>query len=339
MVKRQKQKIWELVGKNTAVIASIAGLVGISIIAFVLLPMPSIQKDTEVEEDIRLIADTKYNHYTNGETVNIRGLVTDSDRIPLSKYDHAITIQIFFDDTLKEVAQITPLQNGTFSHSVETSWMSWENGQYTLKAFYDGNMAIESFNLKPSNPSKVTPTQIGKFEEMSCETLVEENSSGITIESKDVRDFVRQKINHCQSMQEQSVWYGQCSTTLLIANHNFKHLTDNVEWTLQHALDRCVNKGNLELADLPVSNQHVFCETADKHKICGELPVYSQPFKEVISWEELYQKVIENEKNFYNGVDCTVLFDTYDGKMHTVGWEVKKDVIFDRFDECKENEN
>ena len=102
----------------------------------------------------------------------------------------------------------------------------------SLKAFYDGNMATESFNVKSSNPSKVTPTQMEKFEEMSCEELVEVNSSGITIESKDVRNFVREKIDHCGSLQEQPVWYGECSTTLLIANHNFNPLTNNVERTL-----------------------------------------------------------------------------------------------------------
>ena len=76
-----------MVGKNTAVIASIAGLLAVSIVAFSLLSVPSIQEYIAVEDDIRVVADTKYNHYTNGETVNIWGKVTDADGMPFSKYE------------------------------------------------------------------------------------------------------------------------------------------------------------------------------------------------------------------------------------------------------------
>ncbi|BDQ31183.1 hypothetical protein NZNM25_01860 [Nitrosopumilus zosterae] len=143
-----------MVGKNTTVITTVVGLFGVSIIAFLLLSTPSDQKSIPVEDDIRIVADTKYNHYTNGETINIWGKIMNSKGMPLSEYNHAITLQILDDgDMLKEIAQVTPSSDGMFEHMISTDSSIWENGKYQLKAFYDQNLATAYFEIDGHRPN------------------------------------------------------------------------------------------------------------------------------------------------------------------------------------------
>ena len=81
--------------------------------------------------------------YLEGDTIVISGKVTS---IIL---DTPVVIQIFYDVTLVEVAQLQVAQDGSFTHTIIPEGQIWNNqGEYIVRATYGtGNTAEADFNF------------------------------------------------------------------------------------------------------------------------------------------------------------------------------------------------
>ena len=88
--------------------------------------------------------DTAKSLYAINEEIMILGHVDDIENINVP-----VTLQIMSpNNELVTIAQLKLNANGSFGDLVATGGSIWNNeGEYTIKAFYDGNKAETSFNL------------------------------------------------------------------------------------------------------------------------------------------------------------------------------------------------
>ena len=102
---------------------------------------------------------TNLDMYTEGEVVIVFGkIVNITENLPL-------TIQIFHNDKLIEVAQISVAQDGTFAKTFNASgplWMS--DGTYTVRGFYTTDQIMETsfefINLTVSSETSIFSVSI-----------------------------------------------------------------------------------------------------------------------------------------------------------------------------------
>ena len=97
---------------------------------------------------------TDANSYKEGETIVISGKVsTVITGTP-------VTMQIFNQDNLVDIAQITVAEDGNYSHTVRAEGPLWSKaGEYTIRAsFGEGNIAETQFTFSPKTETTETKT-------------------------------------------------------------------------------------------------------------------------------------------------------------------------------------
>ena len=97
---------------------------------------------------------TDANSYKEGETIVISGKVsTIITGTP-------VTMQIFNQDNLVDIAQITVAEDGNYSHTVRAEGPLWSKaGEYTIRAsFGEGNIAETQFTFSPKTETSETKT-------------------------------------------------------------------------------------------------------------------------------------------------------------------------------------
>ena len=90
-----------------------------------------------------LSVDVSNNSFEEGETIVISGKV--SIIVP----ERPVTIQIFNEGNLIEIAQLIVAQDGSFTHTIIAQGPQWQNeGDYTVRASYgEGNITEASFEF------------------------------------------------------------------------------------------------------------------------------------------------------------------------------------------------
>jgi len=104
--------------------------------------------------------ETNSNSYKEGETIVISGKVsTIITGTP-------VTMQIFGQDNLVDIAQITVAEDGNYSHTVRAEGPLWSKaGEYTIRvSFGEGNIAETQFTFSPKTETSETKT----FEVDAC---------------------------------------------------------------------------------------------------------------------------------------------------------------------------
>ena len=94
------------------------------------------------------------NSYNEGETIVISGKVsTIITGTP-------VTMQIFGQDNLVDIAQITVAEDGNYSHTVRAEGPLWSKaGEYTIRvSFGEGNIAETQFTFSPKTETSETKT-------------------------------------------------------------------------------------------------------------------------------------------------------------------------------------
>ena len=97
---------------------------------------------------------TDANSYKEGETIVISGKVsTIITGTP-------VTMQIFSQDNLVDIAQITVAEDGNYSHTVRAEGPLWSKaGEYTIRvSFGEGNIAETQFTFSPKTETSETKT-------------------------------------------------------------------------------------------------------------------------------------------------------------------------------------
>lgn len=98
--------------------------------------------------------ETDANSYKEGETIVISGKVsTIITGTP-------VTMQIFSQDNLVDIAQITVAEDGNYSHTVRAEGPLWSKaGEYTIRvSFGEGNIAETQFTFSPKTETSETKT-------------------------------------------------------------------------------------------------------------------------------------------------------------------------------------
>ena len=90
-----------------------------------------------------LSVSTSESTYEEGETIVISGEVSAIIG------ETPVTIQVFFENNLIEIAQLSVAQDGSYSHTVNAEGPLWGNdGEYTIRASYGvGNIAEINFDF------------------------------------------------------------------------------------------------------------------------------------------------------------------------------------------------
>ena len=101
-----------------------------------------------------ITVETDDNNYDEGDTIVISGKITTMVG------NTPVTIQLFAEDNLVDIAQITVAQDGSYSHTVIAEGPLWnKQGNYIVRATYgDGNIAETEFGFTPSSEAMTTNT-------------------------------------------------------------------------------------------------------------------------------------------------------------------------------------
>ena len=109
---------------------------------------------------------TSKKSYEDGDTIVISGNVT---AIIL---DTPVTLRIFYDRNIVDIAQLIVAQDGSYSHTFKAKGQNWKNdGTYTISAFYGGKTietTIEFFSkqsvIETTNIFEVDAGSHGTFD-------------------------------------------------------------------------------------------------------------------------------------------------------------------------------
>jgi len=128
--------------------------------------------------DSLITVQTNANSYKEGETVVISGKV---DTVITGT---PVTMQIFNEGNLVDIAQITVAEDGSYSHTIIAQGPLWaKNGDYTVRvSFGEGNIAETQFNY--SLKTEVTTTDVFEVDAGSYGTFdVEYSIEGGTVKN------------------------------------------------------------------------------------------------------------------------------------------------------------
>ena len=97
---------------------------------------------------------TDDSNYDEGDTIVISG------KISTIIGDTPVTIQLFTEDNLVDIAQIVVAQDGSYSHTIIAEGPLWiKQGNYTVRASYgEGNIAESEFGYTPNTEAMTTNT-------------------------------------------------------------------------------------------------------------------------------------------------------------------------------------
>ena len=107
----------------------------------------------ELEEPLVSVK-TDDNNYEEGDIVVVSGKVTTT--LP----GQPVTLQLFVEGSLVDIAQITVAQDGSYSHTIIAEGPLWKKvGDYLIRVSYgEGNVAETEFNFSPKLESIETTT-------------------------------------------------------------------------------------------------------------------------------------------------------------------------------------
>ena len=90
---------------------------------------------------------TDDNHYDEGDTIVISGVVTTIIS------NTPVTLQVYFQNNIQDIAQITVAQDGSYSHTILAEGARWVNqGEYSVIAAYGKGQTAETvFNYTPKS--------------------------------------------------------------------------------------------------------------------------------------------------------------------------------------------
>jgi len=136
-------------------------------IFYVLIFLIVISTGTAFAETGSLISvTTDDNNYDEGDTIVISG------QIHTIIGDTQITLQIFREGNMIEIAQIQVSQDGNFSHTIIAEGQLWKNqGEHIVKVTYgEGNIAETTFTFTPKS-AIITTTDIFEVDAGSSGTF------------------------------------------------------------------------------------------------------------------------------------------------------------------------
>ena len=111
-------------------------------IFFILAALLIISTGTVFAQESLISVQTDDNNYDEGDTIVISGKVsTVIGSTP-------ITLQLFIEESLTDIAQITVAQDGSYSHTVIAEGPLWKKqGEYLVRVSYgEGNIAETEFS-------------------------------------------------------------------------------------------------------------------------------------------------------------------------------------------------
>ena len=113
---------------------------------------PTPEPEPSSESTISVQTDDK--NYDEGDTIVISGLVTTVVG------ETPVTLQLFTEGNLVDIAQITVAQDGTYSHTVIAEGPLWNKaGEYLVRVLYgEGNIAESEFSYTPKSEIVETTT-------------------------------------------------------------------------------------------------------------------------------------------------------------------------------------
>lgn len=123
-------------------------------IFYVLVSLLIISTGFAFAQEALISVQTDDKNYDEGDTIVISGKVTTVVT------GTPVTLQIFTEGNLVDIAQITVAQDGTYSHTVLAEGPLWSKaGEYLVRVLYgDGNIAESKFNYAPKSGSVETTT-------------------------------------------------------------------------------------------------------------------------------------------------------------------------------------
>ncbi len=134
---------------------SIEKFVGLRIF-YGLILLLVISTGTVFAQEPPVSVQTDDNHYDEGDTVVISGKVN----VPIEGVN--VVLQLFTEDNMVEIAQITVAQDGSYSYTVLAEGPQWKkSGTYLVKASYEvgGGTSVESeFTYSPKSEIIATTT-------------------------------------------------------------------------------------------------------------------------------------------------------------------------------------
>jgi len=119
-----------------------------------LIVLLIISTGTVFAQEAIINVQTDDNSYDEGDIVTISGNVTTMIG------ETPITLQLFIEGSLVDIAQITVAQDGSYSHTIIAEGPLWKKiGNYLVRVSYgEGNIAETEFSFSPKSESIETTT-------------------------------------------------------------------------------------------------------------------------------------------------------------------------------------
>ncbi len=110
--------------------------------AVAVIPTPTVFAQESI-----VSVQTDDNHYDEGDTIVISGVVTTIIS------NTPVTLQVYFEGNIQDIAQITVAQDGSYSHTILAEGARWGNqGKYSVTVAYGkGNTAETVFTYSPKS--------------------------------------------------------------------------------------------------------------------------------------------------------------------------------------------
>ena len=123
-------------------------------IHYILLAFLIISTGSAFAQESLISVQTDDNNYDEGDTIVISGQVTTVIGTT------PVTLQLFTEGNLVDIAQITVAQDGSYSHTVIAEGPLWnKSGDYVVRVSYgEGNIAESEFGYTPKSESIETTT-------------------------------------------------------------------------------------------------------------------------------------------------------------------------------------
>ncbi|WP_299292389.1 PEFG-CTERM sorting domain-containing protein [Nitrosopumilus sp.] len=123
-------------------------------IHYVLLAFLVISTGSVFAQESLISVQTDDNNYDEGDTIVISGQVTTVIGAT------PVTLQLFTEGNLVDIAQITVAQDGSYSHTVIAEGPLWnKSGDYLVRVSYgEGNIAESEFGYTPESEAIETTT-------------------------------------------------------------------------------------------------------------------------------------------------------------------------------------
>ena len=118
-----------------------------AVLLIITITITAVSTPTVLAQESIVSVQTDDNHYDEGDTIAISGAVnTIISNTP-------VTLQVYFEGNIQDIAQITVAQDGSYSHTILAEGARWNNqGEYSVTVTYGkGNTAETVFTYSPKS--------------------------------------------------------------------------------------------------------------------------------------------------------------------------------------------